>query len=101
MYSPEQIILCLNAVVVLMTYFVVYPRLCGANGWRIAINDLLASITVLVVAGVLYAGNGQPFSLLFFSTNWFWFALLTYTAMETPLMLWYFKKHNVWDSFRG
>jgi hypothetical protein len=98
MYSPEMLILGLNAAVAALAYFVVYPRFCGSNGWRIAANDVLATATVLGVSGILYAGSGQPFDFLFFTTNWFWFALLSYLAIEMPLMLWYFNKHNVWDS---
>lgn len=100
MYSPEMLILVLGAAVAALAYFVVYPRFCGSNGWRIAANDLLATATVLGVAGILYAGTGQSFSFLFFTTNWFWFALLSYLAIETPLMLWYFNKHKIWGSLR-
>jgi len=98
--SAELLIIGLNTAVVLLAYLVVYPAFCGANGWRIAANDLLATATVLIVSGLLFAGTGVSFSLLFFSTNWFWFTLLSYLTIETPLMFWYFNKHNVWESLR-
>lgn len=101
MISPEVTVLALNAAVVSLAYFVVYPRLCGSNGWRIAINDLLATGTVLLVSGALYAGSDYEFNLLLIVTNWFWFTLLTYAAMETPLMIWYFNKHDAWKSFKS
>lgn len=100
MVSPEVIILCLNVAVILLAYFVVYPKLCGSNGYRIAVNDLLASGTVLLVSGVLYSGSGYEFSFFLFSTNWFWFSILTYAAIELPIMLWYYNKHHVWGSFK-
>lgn len=100
MNSPELLLLSLNATVILAAYFIVYPKFCGANGWRIAANDLLATATVLVVSGLLFAGSGVSFSLLIFSTNWFWFTLLSYLVIETPLMFWYFNKHNVWESLK-
>ncbi|MBC54260.1 MAG: hypothetical protein CMQ34_10560 [Gammaproteobacteria bacterium] len=95
-----MVILGLNAAVAALAYFFVYPKFCGANGWRIAANDLLATATVVIVSGVLYAGTGVAFNFLFFSTNWFWFALLSYLVIETPLMLWYFNKHDVWRSLK-
>ncbi len=100
MPSPELLILALNTAVALLAYLVVYPLFCGANGWRIAVNDLLATATVVAVSGILYTGTGLSFNLLLFTTNWFWFTLLSYLAIETPLMLWYFSKHNVWASFK-
>ncbi|OFE12159.1 hypothetical protein PHACT_02605 [Pseudohongiella acticola] len=100
MNSPEILVISINFVVALLAYLVIYPLLCGANIWRIALNDLLASGTVLLIAGSLYSGSGHEFSLLFFSVNWFWFALLSYAAIETPFMLWYFKKYRVWDTFK-
>lgn len=101
MVRPEFIIIILNVTVALLAYFVAYPRLCGSSLNRIAANDLLATGTVLLVAGVLYAGSEQEFSLLLFSTNWFWFAFITYAAIETPLMIRYFNKHNIWDAFKN
>lgn len=67
---------------------------------RIAVNDVLATGTVLLVAGVLYAGRDHEFSLLLFSVNWFWFAFITYAAIETPLMIRYFNKHDLWKEFQ-
>lgn len=100
MLTPELIILSLNLTVALLAYFVAYPTLCGCNLTRIAANDLLATGTVLLVAGVLYAGRDQEFSLLLFSTNWFWFAFITYAAIETPLLIRYFNKHDLWKTFK-
>lgn len=100
MFTPEIIILSVNVTVALLAYFFAYPTLCGDNLTRIAANDLMATGTVLLVAGILYAGHDHEFSLLLFSVNWFWFALLTYAAIETPLMIRYFNKHDVWKSFK-
>jgi len=100
MEHPEVIVLCLNVVIICIAYFIIYPKFCGSNGNKIVNNDLLASGVVLIVSGSVFWGTGQEFSMLFFSLNWFWFTLLTYGIMEIPLMLWYFKKHDVWSSFK-
>jgi hypothetical protein len=100
MNQPEFIILGTNIFIVLIAYFVVYPHFCGSNGNKISVNDLIATGLSLMVAGYLFYGTSTKFSLLIVDVNWFWFSLLTYFAMEMPLMIWYFNKHNVWDSYR-
>jgi hypothetical protein len=100
MDNPEIFVISLNSLVILMAYFLIYPKFCGANGNKIAMNDLVATGIVLVISGTNFWGSGQSFSLLFISANWFWFTLITYAAIEIPLMLWYFKKHDVWASLK-
>ena len=100
MLSPEITILGLNLAVMLMAYVVIYPTFCGSDGNKIAVNDLIASVVVLVAAGAIYFATGQRFTMLFFETNWFWFTLLSYALIEIPLMFWYFKKHDVWSSLK-
>lgn len=87
-------------VVIAVAYLFVYPKFCGSDGKKIANNDLAASGIVLVVAGSIFWGSDEQFSLLLFSVNWFWFTLITYAAIEIPVLLWYFKKHDVWSSFK-
>lgn len=101
MKSPELIVLAINIIVILIAYFLVYPKYCGSDINKIAINDMLASGIPLLSAGTIFWGTGHEFSLLFFSVNWFWFTLLTYAIIEMPLMFWYAKKHNVWSSFKS
>jgi hypothetical protein len=48
-----------------------------------------------VLVGLKYWGTGYEFSLLLFSTNWFWFTFIVYGAIEVPFAIWYFKKHDV------
>ena len=101
MSNPELIIIGLNVVIMFIAYFFVYPKFCGANGIKIAINDLIASVVVLVIAGSMFWSTGQQFSLVLFSVNWFWFTLITYFILEIPLMLWYDKKYDVWSSLKN
>lgn len=101
MDTPEIIIIALNIIVISIAYFVIYPRFCGADGNRIASNDFIATSIVLTVSGSIFWGSDEQFDLLLFSTNWFWFTFLTYAAIEIPIMLWYFKKHDIWSSFNS
>ena len=70
----------------MIAYFVIYPRFCGSNGYKISANDLIASGLSLIIAGSLFYGTGTKFSLLITDVNWFWFTMLTYMAIELPLM---------------
>lgn len=101
MESSELLVVLLNVAVVAVAYFYVYPRFCGSDANRIAINDILASSVSLLVAGSMFWGSGVEFDLIFTTANWFWFTLITYFTLETPLMLWYFKKHKVLEKFNA
>ena len=98
MANPELIIICLNTVVILAAYLVIYPKVAGADGSKIAINDAIASVICLVVAGSLFWETGQNFNIIFTNVNWFWFTILSYAAIEIPFMIWYYNKHDVWKS---
>lgn len=52
----------------------------------------MATMVALLLAGTLYLGTGVTFDLGPLSLNWFWFAALTYFAMELPVMFWYLHK---------
>ena len=99
MNNPELVVLLLNCTVIAVAYFLIYPKFCGSNGYKIATNDLFASGIVLFISGCLFWGAGIEFNLLFAKVNWFWFTLISYAIIETPLMLWYYKRNNVWGNF--
>ncbi len=93
--QPESAVLLLNLILLVIAYFWVYPKFCGANLTKLVINDLLAIIVVLIIVGYHFWGSGVAFSLLVTEVNWFWFTFITYTVMEIPLIQWYFKKYKV------
>ena len=64
MGSSELLIVSLNAAIVVIAYFYVYPKFCGADVNKIAINDVLASSVSLMVAGSLFWGSGVEFNLI-------------------------------------
>lgn len=99
--SPELAVLILNCAVIATAYFFVYPKYCGSNGHKIAMNDAIASGITLFIAGVGFWGSNVEFTIIFTTVNWFWFTLISYVIIETPLMLWYYKKHKVWSSFNS
>ena len=83
-------------------YLFIYPNIAGNNFNKISLCDLGCSAFVFVLVGLKYLGSGYEFSLLLFSTNWFWFTLIVYAAIEVPLAIWYCKIHDVdWMGTKG
>lgn len=97
MQNPELSVIALNTAVVLIAYFFVYPRYCGADFKKISNNDLIASLIPLFIVGSIFWGTDQAFSMILFSLNWFWFTVLTYLIIEIPLIVWYVKKYDVFS----
>lgn len=95
MTSPEQTVLMLNVIVVLLGYLVIYPRVAGNNFNKITGHDLIATSIVLITSALMYYDSGIEFYLLVGTVNWFWFTLITYVAIEIPVLLWYIKKYKV------
>jgi hypothetical protein len=99
MESPELFVVALNFTLIATTYFWFYPKFCGSDVNKIIINDFLASATAVFIVGLLYWDSATEFNMFFTTANWFWFTLITYLIIETPLMLRYFKKYDVWSTF--
>ncbi|MFC0348253.1 hypothetical protein [Undibacterium danionis] len=95
MPSPELAVLGLNVVIVLLAYLSVYPTLAGNQIHKIAAYDTLTSSIALAIVGYHFWESPYQFNLLIADVNWFWFTLISYGVIEIPLMLWYFKKHQV------
>jgi len=93
--QPELILLTLNFIIISIAYLWVYPKVAGANLHKITVNDLIASITSLVVAGSLFWGSGYAFNMILFEANWFWFTLISYLIIEIPFLIWYLKHYKV------
>ena len=82
-------------VVVAGGYLSIYPKIAGNNFNKLALCDFVCWSFVLVLVGLKHWGSGYEFSLLLFSTNWFWFTFIVYGAIEVLLAIWYCKKHDV------
>jgi hypothetical protein len=93
--EPETLLLALNGVILSLAYFLIYPRMVGADISKLMQSDLLATVTSVIVAGFVFWGTNQPFDLLFGEVNWFAFSVVTFLLMEVPFALWYLKKFDV------
>lgn len=94
MASPELAVFALNLAIVLTAYLSVYPRLAGFDLNRMSVYDLVASLLSLGIVGLKFWGSGYEFHLLAFEVNWFWYTLITYTAIELPVMWWYMSRRD-------
>lgn len=95
MNTPEAVIVAINILITGVAYFLVYPKLVGDSLSKLTTYDFAASLISLAIAGMLYWGSGVRFSIFVTDINWFWFAFLTYSVLETPLMLGYMKTRNM------
>jgi hypothetical protein len=89
--SVELSILLLNAVIIVIAYTWVYPKLAGKDINKVAIFDCVTSGLALVIVANKYWGSGIELHFLLFELNWFWFTLLSYSVIEIPVAIWYFR----------
>lgn len=93
--TPEATLLLVNAIFLAFAYLWVYPNLTVKTMTLVMRYDLIITLACVTVAGLLFWNTGTRFSLIFFSSNWAVFAIVTLLIMETPLFLWFAKKHNL------
>lgn len=98
MVTAELAVILLNLVLVCSAYFWFYPRVAGADLRKVALFDVLTTALALLIVGSKFWGSGQQFDLVFGNSNWFWFTLVTYLILETPLALWYIKRYGIHKS---
>ncbi|MEM9101844.1 MAG: hypothetical protein AAGB12_05940 [Pseudomonadota bacterium] len=96
--TPETTLFVLNITITFLAYFWLYPRAVGNHLVKLTIFNTLVCLTSFMIAGALFWGKEITFGALGFTTNWFWFNLLSYSLLETPLAYWYLKKNSPWDS---
>jgi hypothetical protein len=84
------------SALVLVSYFVVYPRFAGADANKIAWLDLLAVSVAEGISAWLFFGSGRTFDFGLLECHWFWGTLLLHLVIELPFFVWYFRKHSVW-----
>ena len=95
MESPEAIILLINIVIIAIGYLFIYPKRCGNDINKLATNDFFSSVVSISISGFLFWGKGIEFDALLFSSNWFWFSLITYAAIEIPVFIYYANKNKM------
>lgn len=93
--APELQVLAINAACLAVAYLGIFPGLRPLTMGRLALADLGVGLVALGTVAALFWDSGVDFRLLVFDTNWFWFAVVTYVAMELPLSLWFLRRHGI------
>ncbi|WP_026301539.1 hypothetical protein [Colwellia piezophila] len=91
MMSAEMSILLLNTVIIVLVYTWLYPKVADKNLNKIALFDCLASGLAVMIVASKYWGSDIHFEFFMFTLNWFWFTFLSYSIIEIPIALWYFR----------
>lgn len=92
---PEAFVLAVNVVVLALAYQVLYPRIVRGDLGRLARADAVTTVVALALAGLVFWGRDVPFGLFGWRTNWFVFALLTFSALEVPLFVHFVRRFGV------
>ncbi len=90
--SAELSIILLNSVIIVMAYAWVYPKIAGKNINKVALFDCVASGLALIIVANKYWNTSASFDFLMLELNWFWFTLISYSVIEIPVVLWYFRE---------
>jgi hypothetical protein len=93
--SPETTLLATNAAFLGVAYLWLYPGLEPKTFRRLLGYDVAISGAALLVAGLLYSGDGLGFSMLVAEVPWWAFSILTFAAMELPLWEWFRRRHGI------
>ena len=91
----ELIVVTLNLIVLVFAYGVLNPTFSRRDLIKVLTQDLIALSVSLMVVGFYLANKQLSFTLLMVDVGWFWFTLLTFLALKTPLFLWYAKRWNI------
>lgn len=89
--SAELSIVLLNTVILIIAYVSVYPKLAGKDLNKVAILDGVTMSLALFIVAMKYWEADVIFDLWRMELNWFWFTFISYSLIEIPIALWYFK----------
>lgn len=87
--TAEVSIWLLNAVIIILAFTAVYPKIAGNNLHKVALLDCITTSLALIIVANKYWSSGTLFTLLILELNWFWFTLITYSVIEIPIALCY------------
>lgn len=91
----ELIVIFVIIVTLAVGYLVVYPRVAGNDVRKMVWLDVALTLVPFIVSAALFWQTDPPFSLIFFSTNWFVFTLITMTVIEIPVLALYLRARGL------
>lgn len=91
----EISIVVVNLIALATAYFYIYPRYAGNDVKRLAWLDIAVGGAVLLILTPFNWGSPSNYTLFAFDTDWWIFAILSYTLLELPLFYLYVKARNL------
>jgi hypothetical protein len=96
----ELFIVIVNVIALAVAYLYIYPKFGGNDVRRIAWLDLVVGLCVLLILAPVNWGSPSNYTFFIFDTNWWIFAILSYTAIEIPLFYLYIKARGLGQEYR-
>ena len=94
-------IIGVNALVLAIAYFWVYPRYGRNDVNRIASLDLAIGLATLGLLAPFNWSSPNEFTLLpSLDTPWWIFAIVTYAVLEIPLFPIYCARRGLWNEYK-
>ena len=94
-------IIGVNALVLAIAYFWVYPRYGRNDVNRIASLDLAIGLATLGLLAPFNWSSPNEFTLLpSLDTPWWIFAIVTYAVLEIPLFTIYCARRGLWNEYK-
>ena len=91
----ELIVIFVIIVTLAVGYLLVYPKVAGNDVRKMAWLDVALTLVPFIVSAVLFWQSDPTFSLIFFSTNWFFFTLITLVIIEIPVLALYLRARGL------
>lgn len=100
--ANELLVVLIVLAALALSYLWIYPKFAGNSASKLAWLDAGVGVVVFAIVAVIFWQSDPTFRFIFFDTSWFFFALLTYTALEIPLFALYMKARNIsWREMYG
>ena len=96
----EISIVLFNVVALAVAYLYIYPNFAGDDVRRLAWLDIVVGAIGLAILAPLNWNAPADFQFFFFDTNWWIFAILTYSLLEFPLFYFYVKARGLGPAYR-
>lgn len=96
----ELSIIVVNLGALAIAYFLIYPKYAGNDVKKLAWLDTAVGVCVLIVLAPFNWNSPSDYTFIAFDTNWWIFAILSYTLLELPLFYLYVKARGLGSQYR-
>lgn len=96
----ELSIIVVNLSALAIAYFLIYPKYAGNDVKKLAWLDTAVGVCVLIVLAPFNWNSPSDYTFIAFDTNWWIFAILSYTLLELPLFYLYVKARGLGSQYR-